>query len=289
MPGISVSKVCIPFGGGFDFSSYWTTQFKDAVANDSVSPTTLTAEQEYGIRWLYQELLALNNIEANTFVPGDTATSKIKGFYPFIGSARASLYNMVDPREEDAAFRLVKEGAGAVVHGVYGITFTSNYAFDTKFIPSAHLGNNSAVLGLYCKDAVNNAGTDMGVVTAGSWLTLFANKNGTIVQNSTISKVGRDLDISAFTNSKRSLYVSNRNNDDVKLFINGELKDTLSDNDHPASAPTSALRIGSNNYLGTNYWSNRINRCAVFGSSISDAVQEGIYNALVNFEKNISG
>ncbi len=45
MPGISVSKICVPFGGGgIDWSSYWATRTPSALVLTALSPTSIKVD-----------------------------------------------------------------------------------------------------------------------------------------------------------------------------------------------------------------------------------------------------
>lgn len=59
-----------------------------------------------------------------------------KAIYPFVGNAAASTkYNLKDPRDLDAAYRIV--WAGGVTHDSNGVTFNGTTGVgDTKFVPS---------------------------------------------------------------------------------------------------------------------------------------------------------
>jgi hypothetical protein len=84
--------------------------------------------------------------------------SKMKAIYPFVGGSAAShKFNLKDPRDLDAAFRLQFYGGwthsstGALPNG------TTAYA-DTLFVPNSHLSVNSAHLSKYNRtnDLVGN-------------------------------------------------------------------------------------------------------------------------------------
>ena len=71
--------------------------------------------------------------------------TKMKAIYPFVGGTAAShRFNLKDPRDLDAAFRLVFNGGG--VHSSQGFlpNGTTSYA-NTNFIPSAGISNGASV------------------------------------------------------------------------------------------------------------------------------------------------
>jgi hypothetical protein len=88
----------------------------------------------------------------NTLVEGmktDGIWTKMKAIYPFVGgTASTHKYNLKDPRDLDAAFRLVFNGGWT--HSSNGATpnGTNGYA-DTKLVPSSSLSTNSAHFSKY--------------------------------------------------------------------------------------------------------------------------------------------
>jgi hypothetical protein len=82
--------------------------------------------------------------------------TKMKALYPFVGgTASAHKFNLKDPRDLDAAFRLVF--SGGVTHGSTGITFNgiNGYA-DTFLIPSVVTASQNS-LGMSFYSRTNNA------------------------------------------------------------------------------------------------------------------------------------
>jgi hypothetical protein len=78
--------------------------------------------------------------------------TKIKALYPFVGgTATTHKFNLKDPRDLDAAFRLTF--AGGMTHSNLGIVPNGSDAFaDTKFNPTGNLSLNSAHISAYIND-----------------------------------------------------------------------------------------------------------------------------------------
>jgi hypothetical protein len=91
----------------------------------------------------------------NTLVEGmktDGVWTKMKAIYPFVGgTASTHKYNLKDPRDLDAAFRLVFNGGWT--HSSNGATpnGTNGYA-DTKLVPSSVLSLNSCSFSVYSRN-----------------------------------------------------------------------------------------------------------------------------------------
>lgn len=101
----------------------------------------------------------------DTLVKGmkaDGVWTKMKAIYPFVGgTATTHKWNLKDPRDLDAAFRLVFNGGWT--HSSNGATpnGTNGYA-DTKLVPSSVLSTSNYSLGFYSRTDVNGSYTQMG-------------------------------------------------------------------------------------------------------------------------------
>lgn len=81
---------------------------------------------------------------------GYSIWTKFKALYPFVGgSATAHKYNLKDPRDLDAAFRIV--WGGGVTHNSNGVTGNGTNAYgDTKLIPSTQIASSGSFsFGIY--------------------------------------------------------------------------------------------------------------------------------------------
>jgi hypothetical protein len=101
----------------------------------------------------------------------DNIWTKMKAIYPFVGgTASTHKWNLKDPRDLDAAFRLVFNGGWT--HSSNGATpnGTNGYA-DTKLVPSSVLAQNSASMGIYSRtNSASTLFTDFGAYdTKGFW------------------------------------------------------------------------------------------------------------------------
>ena len=129
--------------------------------------------------------------------------TKMKALYPFVGGVASShKFNLKDPRDLDAAFRLVFVGGG--IHDSFGYkpNGTNGYA-DTFLTPSVTQTLNSNGMGMYLGTLNTASGSDpvhMGVYnTSATASTLFINKsntninsrlNGNLISSSAINGLG---------------------------------------------------------------------------------------------------
>jgi hypothetical protein len=92
---------------------------------------------------------AINNLVIG--LKADSLWSKMKALYPFCGgSASSHKFNLKDPRDLDAAFRLVF--SGGVTHSSTGATFNGTNGFaDTKLASNGVLAQNSTHFSAYSR------------------------------------------------------------------------------------------------------------------------------------------
>jgi hypothetical protein len=93
--------------------------------------------------------------------------TKMKALYPFVGgTASTHKFNLVNPLDTNAAFRLVF--FGGVTHNSNGITGNAiNTYGNTFFIPNSHLIASSQHISIYCKTNIAGTFRDFGVSTSG--------------------------------------------------------------------------------------------------------------------------
>ena len=127
----------------------------------------------------------------------------MKALYPFVGGTASShKFNLMDPRDLDAAYRLVFTGGWT--HSATGAKPNGTNAWaDTKLTPSAVQTLNSNGMGMYLGTLNTATATDpihMGVTQTASQSSMllvnkgntniFARLNGTAVASSTINALG---------------------------------------------------------------------------------------------------
>jgi hypothetical protein len=169
--------------------------------------------------------LAIDNLVKG--LKSDNIWTKMKAIYPFVGgTASTHKWNLKDPRDLDAAFRLVFNGGwthssnGALPNG------TNGYA-DTKFVPSSVLTLNSNHISYYSRTNAN-VGTDMGVQSddvIGRTLYMVArNLLGNLVASITTLDANR---ISSSNADSTGFYVASRISDtSLKSYKNSSLQAT---------------------------------------------------------------
>lgn len=217
---------------------------------------------------------------------GYSIWSKMKAIYPFVGgTASTHKWNLKDPRDLDAAFRLVFNGG--FTHNSTGIIGNATNAYaDTKLIPSSSLTNNSLNISVYSRTQGAYQYTDIGCSTT-SFLPIIG-LNTRNIQNFTVFD-GYDFSthrITAVSNDGRGLYMGSiTSSTSQKLYQNGVLKTTQTSAQTQTQPTAQPIYIAARNDSGiaANY-SNRNYAFASIGDGLSDTEAANLYTAVQAFQ-----
>lgn len=170
--------------------------------------------------------MTVNEIDAvNNMVKAMVANgiwSKMKAVYPVIGgTAAAHKYNLVDPRDVDAAYRLAFNGGGWT-HSSTGMTpnGTSSWA-NTFVLPStAFTANTNIHLSYYVRTNDNTNGYEIGASYDGlsARMQLIAKFSG-----SGLAYGGYGSFVTATNANSQGFYINNSNTTNVQLIKNGNV------------------------------------------------------------------
>ena len=155
----------------------------------------------------------------------DSIWSKFHAIYPVVGgTASAHKYNLKDPRDLDAAFRLTF--SGGITHASTGMTPNgSNGYADTHLIPLSVVSANSVSIAYYSRTNINESSVDMGSYANTTNVTfLIYNYAGVAYKGLNSSQGNRG---SLFTPTTGLLIGSRINGTVEKYYQNGSLIDTL--------------------------------------------------------------
>jgi hypothetical protein len=216
--------------------------------------------------------------------------TKMKAIYPFVGgTASTHKWNLKDPQDTNAAFRLVFNGGWTHTSNGVQANGTNGYA-DTFFNPNTQFSVNDNVhLSLYSR--LNNSGTDadLGVFTGSvpteSAIYIYRQLLGNISltsQNSATYLTFTDTD-------SIGMYTSTRIGTSVKYFKNNILKNSMT------NAATS--RANFNYYLSTmnsdgspnaGLYSNKQFAFASIGDGLTDTEAGNFYTAVQAFNTTLA-
>ena len=214
--------------------------------------------------------------------------AKIKAIYPMVGgSATSHKFNLKDPRDLDAAYRLVFNGGwthsstGALPNG------TTGYA-DTKFNPvTVSQSLSSTHLSVYTNTA-NTAGTSRGYIgsiqtDSTNYAVLGYFSAGTqevgVIGGSSVEYGGRT---SAFAGFKLTSTNGDRYN---RYFKNNAKIDTLIQTN---SFYNANMYLGAVNYIGNpSYFQNVPFTFASIGDGLSDTEALNFYTSVQTFQTTL--
>jgi hypothetical protein len=214
---------------------------------------------------------------------GSTATT----YQPILTTQQAYIssqfkFNLKDPRDLDAAFRLVFNGGwtfsstGATPNG------TNGYA-DTKFNPSLNGQLNSAHLSYYSR--TNNSTDNQIEIGANAPAHFLCYRFSSLLAYHGINSL--DTPSTPFTPST-GLFVGSRINSTTgKFYTNGSL--ALTDNKASTSRPNQNISLGALNNNGTQaYFTTKQSAFATIGDGLTDTEAVNLYTAVQAFQTSLS-
>jgi hypothetical protein len=222
---------------------------------------------------------AINNLVVGLKV--DSIWTKMKALYPMVGgTSTAHKFNLKDPRDLDAAFRLQFNGGwthsanGALPNG------TNAYA-DTYLTPSTSLGLNSTHLSYYSRTNVSGvAQHDMGTFGGGSQQTyLMFNYN-----TQRYVALNNSGFLTPLLSNTTGLLIENRRNlSQIQSYKSGTLVNTASVSS--VVLPTTKIYLGVTNGLGP--YSTKQCAFASIGDGLTDVEATNFYTAVQAFQTTL--
>lgn len=220
---------------------------------------------------------------------GYSVYSKLKAIYPMVGgSASSHKYNLIDPRDLDAAFRLVFSGTW--IHSATGAKPNGTNAYANALANNSNILINNNHISYYSRTEI----AQLSNIEMGSLQTVSPNKTllsltfkradgSTTVSNtgqSLASELAKTFDIATskglLLNSKTSSTPT-----DLKLFFNGEKKANATTTSGGYGFSINPLFIGAlNNGGSASNFSSKECAFASIGEGFSDA-QANLYYQIV--------
>jgi hypothetical protein len=223
------------------------------------------------------EANAVNNLVIG--MKADGIWSKMKAIYPFVGgTASQHKFNLKNPLDTDAAFRLVFNGGVTHSSNGYQPNGTNGYA-DTKVNENSVLSLNNQHLSIYSRTNVDGLFCDIGVNTGVSQESnIFAKYLNTFYPR--IQNTNNGI---ANTGTSQGLFVSNRTNStQVRAFQNGVLK-LITNNS--LSKSSANIFIGASSIpTGANLYSPRQYAFASIGDGLTDTEATNLNTRVTTFQ-----
>ena len=216
--------------------------------------------------------------------------TKMKAIYPMVGgTASTHKFNLKDPRDLDAAFRLVFNGGwthsstGAAPNG------TNAYA-DTKLNPSTALTNNNYHLTHYSRTQKTTGGeVDLGAISPSPIMISLSQ----YYQGAGKAFVAGDYNTSVIINSAatntRGFQVNTRTSQtSAKMFFNNTQIGSTLTLSNPNPLPLVNISVGSN-YGTTAYeFSAKENAFCSIGDGLTDTDASNLYTIIQNYQTILS-
>jgi hypothetical protein len=218
----------------------------------------------------------------------------MKAIYPFIGGTSAlHKWNLKDPQDTNAAFRLVFNGGWT--HSSTGALPNGTNAYANTFLsPSISLTNNNTHISYYSR--TNTSAVSAGLIgsaVGGSFIPLYTiygrSTTGNLVQADSYDYTTNRINYSDSTG--RAFYTNNRTTSgSFRLFRNGAIVGTNSNaNTQNVTAINFPIYIGSIN-LGNTSNNFGVFQCAFssIGDGLTDTEAANFYTAVQAYNTTLS-
>jgi len=219
---------------------------------------------------------AVNNLVIG--LKADGLWTKMAAIYPFVGGTAAShKFNLKNPLDTDAAYRLVFNGGWT--HSSTGALPNGTNAFaDTKLNASTVLASfNSNHISYYSRTQNLTDSANMGGGSGSAYLTL---ERSTQWNGNTFLNFAVDPTTSLFINTRTA-------NNVQKLYRNGSQLGSTNTATSTISA-NAALYLGARNIGGGNQYSVRECALASIGDGLSDAESANLYTRVQTYQTALS-
>jgi hypothetical protein len=208
----------------------------------------------------------------------------MKAIYPFVGGTASShKFNLKDPRDLDAAYRLVF--AGGWTHSSTGAKPNGTTAYaDTKFI-GINTIQNSSHLSTYLRTDTNGLLCDIGIDGFTGCLSIWSRYNNLFYAQ--INNVLGNFLTSSNSNSL-GLHISNRTASNIlNTWKNGTLIGSGTNSSSTKSAKT--IFIAALNDLSSValFFSPREQAFASIGDGLTDVEVSALYNAVQAYQTTL--
>lgn len=203
--------------------------------------------------------------------------TKMKAIYPFVGGTSSShKWNLKDPRDLDAAFRLVFNG-GWTHDNNGGTPNAVNANANTYLTPGTHLSTTSAHINYYA-GTVNTAG---GVIIGNGNLSCYIQRTLTGLEGSLAT-----TSVSSVANSNTAAFymLFRPNNTQQKFQKNSSI--ILTDSKNSSSYGGGNIYLAS--YGTSGLWSNARCQFASIGDGLTDTEAANLYTAVQAYQTTLS-
>ena len=212
--------------------------------------------------------------------------SKMKAIYPFVGgTATTHKWNLKDPQDTDAAFRLTFSGGWT--HNANGVTGNASSAYGNTYLtPNTALTENNTHLSIYSR--TNNDGVygDIGLDRTPNFFDLILRVSNTFYGDHYNRNTGAV--ITANTNSSGFFITSRTSSTSMKAFRNTtQLGNTITASSVGFSNLNGNMYLAALNSTGNvvQYYTNRNYAFASIGDGLTDTEAANLYYAVQRYQQ----
>lgn len=217
---------------------------------------------------------------------GYSLWSKMKAIYPFIGgTASTHKYNLKDPRDLDAAFRIVFTTG---THSALGLVCSAAVnLIDTKLIPSSVLSlynhhisfyNQTDYMGLY---ADFSAGTD-----TIPFFMVFSKRESSYFDSRIYNNADGSLYYLQTGEPALGLYsITDTSQTSREAYKNGVSKTSSTNSQPTSSLPSTSIKIGTG--TGSPYFSPRTYSFFTIGDGLNDTENANLYTIIQAYQTTL--
>jgi len=224
------------------------------------------------------EANAINNLVIG--MKADGLWSKMKAVYPFVGgTASSNKFNLKNPLDTDAAFRLVFIGGGTWNNNGYTPNGTNGYA-NTFLTPSTNLTTDNHI-SIYL-NSLNTAGLVPYIIGCyNSEVQAFTIRTFGTFDNSSVTYNHTPLSISNTSANSDGFWLTNIISSNHRQVRNTTLRGSIT---KLGAAPTVNMYIGAlnNNNVAAQFANQRIATTTI-GDNLTAVEESNLYTALQNF------
>jgi hypothetical protein len=208
---------------------------------------------------------------------------KMRAVYPFVGgTAFSHKWNLKDPRDSDAAYRI--QFSGSLIHSSTGVSGSSTGYANTFYTPSSQSFNERGHFTYYSRTSGSSSTNQMGANNPSppSYYELIPNYNGN-TRYSINSSVETDVII---TNTLGLLHANRVNTTTQQYYQNGVLLKSATAASGSIVSWNVMINAMNNSNIGTN---NLSYECAFasLGDGFTTAEASNLYTAVQRFQTTL--
>jgi hypothetical protein len=212
--------------------------------------------------------------------------TKMKAIYPFVGGAATThKWNLKDPRDLDAAYRL--SFFGTITHSSTGVKGDGSTGFYNTYLSTSAIGQNDISMFVYIRDNIAEDKTDIGALDSSAPYSGFQiNSRGAANGFNTRCNSGGTIGSSASTDSRGLFGITRINSTEYK-----NSKNTTQTTISLASTGTKTRSIFGLCFSvnGTaNFFSTRQQAYSCIGYGLTDTESDNLYTAVQAFQTTLS-